>query len=350
MKINKEELLACATEILLAAGESPDGAKIVAENLIRSDSRGITTHGTYLLTPIVDRAKAAGQLSLPTKTSLVLDEAAVAVIDGGNGLGAIAGKFAVNQSIQRASQYGISMVLIRNTNNMGALANYTEMVATEGMIALMGCNAAPAMAPWGGAEAFLGTNPFAVAVYTGKDMLFSADMATSVVARGKIRKAAREGKPIPSEWALDENGNQTTDPVAALKGIILPMGGAKGSAIALAVDIFSGILAGAEHAPNIKSFHVLEGVTGVGASLIAIDIRIFMKLKEFASSMDQYFTQIKSLKKASFASEIFIPGEIEYRKELESKKNGVFLEDQAVDTLNKLLVQVGSKRQLEAVK
>ena len=128
----------------------------------------------------------------------------------------------------------------------------------------MSSNAAPSMAPFGGAEAFTGTNPIAIAMYTGRDLLFSADMATSVVARGKIRQSARRGIEIPGDWALDEHGNPTTDPNEALKGTLLPMGGPKGSAIALAVDILSGMVAGAQHAPDIKSFHDLDGPTGVG--------------------------------------------------------------------------------------
>ncbi len=346
IRVNREELYSCAYEILLAVGENPEGAKIVAECLIRSDLRGITTHGTYLLSPIVNRVNASC-LALPTKISVITDDGAIAVIDGGDGLGAIAGKYAVDLSIKRASQFGISIVLIRRTNNLGALAFYTEMVAKEGMIAMMGCNAAPAMAPWGGAGAFLGTNPIAIAAYTGKDLLFSADMATSIVARGKIRKAAREDKPIPENWALDCDGNLTTDPVAALNGALLPMGGPKGSALALTVDIISGILAGAAHAPDIKSFHSNDGATGVGASLITIDIRKFMDLDAFASTIDAYFTQLKSLKKASFTSEIFIPGEIEYKNELNNNKNGIPLEEKAIETINELLIQLGLSQRLK---
>jgi LDH2 family malate/lactate/ureidoglycolate dehydrogenase len=348
IKVKQEELFACAYEILVAVGENSEDAKTVAECLIRADARGITTHGSYLLTPIVDRVKAV-QLSLPTRTSIILEEAAIAIIDGGNGLGPVAGKRAVELSIKQASKSGISLVLIRNTNNLGSLAFYTELIAREGMIGLMGCNAAPAMAPWGGAKAFLGTNPIAIAVYTGKDMLFSADMASSIVARGKIRKAAREGKSIPNNWALDADGNQTTDPIAALKGALLPMGGPKGSAIALAVDIFSGILAGSSYGPNIKSFHSLEGVTGVGAVLMAIDIQKFVELNKFSSMIDEYFNQLKSMKTASFAKEIFLPGEIEYKKELNSRENGISLDDKTVETINELLGKFGSARHLEAV-
>ncbi len=287
MKIRREDLIDCTYDLLLAAGENPEGARLVSDNLCKADARGVTTHGTYLLTPIFHRVEV-NQLNLPTLPTIVVDSAAVAVVDGGNGLGPIAGKFAADLASERAEQFGISMVLIRNTNNLGSLAYYTELVARKGMLAMMSCNAAPAMAPWGGAEAFTGTNPIAIAIYTGKDMVFSADMATSVVARGKIRQAAREGKLIPGDWAMDAEGNMTTDPNAALKGTLLPMGGPKGSAIALVVDIMSGILAGAEHAPNLLSFHEPTGKTGVGAALIVADIKKFMTLEEFAAAMDEY--------------------------------------------------------------
>lgn len=348
IRINRQDLYSCAYEILLAIGEYPEGAKVVAESLIYSDARGITTHGTYLLTPIVNRIEASC-LTLPTKTTVVNEGGAISVIDGGDGLGPVAGKHAADLSMEQASQYGISMVLIRRTNNLGALAFYTEMIAREGMIALMGCNAAPAMAPWGGAGAFLGTNPMAIAAYTGQDLLFSADMATSIVARGKIRKAAREEKSIPDDWAIDSEGNFTTDPISALSGALLPMGGPKGSALAIAIDIISGILAGAEHAPNIKSFHTAEGKTGVGASLIAIDIKKFMPLDQFASAINEYFSQLKSLKKASFASEIYIPGEIEYRREMESNENGILLEEKAVEIICELLDHFKLKQRLKVL-
>jgi LDH2 family malate/lactate/ureidoglycolate dehydrogenase len=345
MKINRQELYDGAIEVLLAVGETPENAKIAAENFCQADSRGITTHGTYLLTPIFDRVQVH-QLSLPTTPIIVCDNAAIAIVDGSNGLGPVAGKFAVDLAVKRASQFGISMVLIRNTNNVGSLSFYTEMIARQGMVGMMSCNAAPALAPWGGAEAFTGTNPIAVGIYTGKDILFSADMATSVVARGKIRNAVKANKPIPADWALDSDGNPTTDPVAAMNGALMPMGGPKGSALALAVDILSGILAGGEHAPNIKTFHTPSGTTGVGASIAAIDIRKFTDLDQFATTMDGYVQTLKGMKKASFASEILLPGEIEQRREVVSRENGVELDEKAVAILNQLLQKVGSSRRL----
>lgn len=347
MKIKREDLFNCSYDLLLACGETPDNAKLVADNLCTADARGVTTHGTYLLTPIFKRIEV-NLLQLPTLPTIIVDNAAITVLDGGNGLGPVAGKFASEIALERAKNFGISMVLIRNTNNLGSLAYYTEWIAKQGMIALMSCNAAPAMAPWGGAEAFTGTNPIAIAIYTGKEILFSADMATSVVARGKIRQAERQGKSIPMDWALDSEGNPTDDPTAALKGTLLPMAGPKGSAIALAVDILSGMLAGAEHAPNLLSFHSPEGRTGVGATLIAIDIKKFMPLEQFSEEMDNYFQNLKGMKKAKSATEIYIPGEIEQLREKTSNEMGISLDEKAIEVINQFLSKTGSNKYLGA--
>ena len=341
MRIAYQDLFDAAVKILISCGESAENAGIAAENMCRADARGINTHGVYLLGPICKRVKA-GQLKLPTKAVVEKDSGAVAIVDGGDGLGAVAGELALRTAMEKAKQYGVSTVLIKNTNNIGSLACYTETAAIAGMIAIMSCNAAPAMALWGGAEAFLGTNPIAVACYTGNDCVFSADMATSVVARGKIRKAARNNEKIPDNWATDADGNFTTDPNAALNGALLPMGGPKGSALALAADIVSGILSGACYAPNLRSFHTPEGKTGVGASLIVMDISRFQPPVDFARKMEDYRSNIKGLKKARGFDEIYMPGEIEYNREKQSLKEGISIEDSEISNINKLVESIGA--------
>ncbi len=345
MRIDLNRLRAAALEILNACGETGAGADAVADSMITADARGITTHGTYLLTPIYKRVKA-GQLPLPTRAVVDSDSGGTAVIDGGDGLGAIAGKLAVKLAVAKAKANGVATVLIRNTNNVGSLAVYTEAAAKEGMIALMSCNAAPAMSPWGGSEAFLGTNPIAMAVYTGGDVVFSADMASSVVARGKIRKAARNGERIPDNWAMDGDGNFTTDPNAALTGCLLPMGGPKGSAIALFVDIFSGLLSGSRYGQDLKSFHAPEGSTGVGAALTVVNIEHFMPLPAFTALMRGYIGKMKGLKKAKGFDAILLPGELEQGREKQARAEGVSLDDNAVKAINELLENIGSATRL----
>lgn len=346
MKIDANKLHECALAVLLACGESKEGAHTVADSMVKADSRGIVTHGTYLLTPIYKRCNA-NQLALPTNVTVVKDDGAAAVLDGGDGLGAVAGKKAVDMAVEKAKNFGVSTVLIRNTNNVGSLAYYTEMAAKQGAIAFMCCNAAPAMAPWGGAEQFMGTNPTSLAVFTGADLLFSSDMASSVVARGKIRKASRNGQSIPDNWALDQNGAPTTDPDAALKGCLLPMGGPKGSAIGLVVDILSGMLSGSSFAPNLKSFHAPEGSTGVGACLSVVDIKHYMPLKQFTDLIGGYIDKIHSLRKAKGVNQIFIPGEIEQNKEKSSRGSGIELDGKAAAAIDELLEAIGSNLRLQ---
>jgi len=346
MKIPINKLKQATLDILDYLGEVPENAEVIADILIKADMRGVTTHGTYLLKVMNMRVKA-GQLKLPTLTKVVSDSGATAIIDGMDGIGMVAANKAVELAISKAKQYGMGIVLVRNTNNIGSLACYTQKAAEQGMIAIMSGNAAPAMAPFGGAEQFMGTNPIGISV-ASNGVGFTADMASSVVARGKVRKAAREGVDIPKDWALDEDGVSTTDPNKALKGTLLPMGGPKGSALALTVDILSGILPGASYAPNLKSFHVLDGPTGAGVSCIVIDVSRFMELDKFKELMSGYTDSIKNLKKAKGFSEILMPGEIEYRKEEESQNNGVTMTEEQIRALNEILIQADSNIRLES--
>ena len=211
------------------------------------------------------------------------------------------------------------------------------MAANEGMIGITMTNAAPAIAPWGGAEAFMGTNPFSIGVPTFNRNPLIADMSSSVVARGKVRAASRKKIAIPLGWALDENGVPTENPDLALKGTLLPMGGPKGSALALIVDVFAGMLSGSKFGPNVKTFHELVGDTGAGAFCLAIKVAEFMDDNLFEQLINQHLAAYKKVKKAKGVNEIFIPGEIESRKEQESIQNGLEIDPQLMDGLHAML-------------
>lgn len=348
MLVVRECLRKSAVEILAACGESIEGAELVADCLIQSDSRGVSTHGTYLLQTIAERA-AAGMLTLPTKPEFIMNDGATALIDGKDGLGPVAGYLAIKTCIEKTKQFGVGAVLVRNTNNIGALAYYTRFACEQNMVAIMACNAAPAMAPWGGSEALVGTNPVAIAIPTGKTYCFSADMATSVVARGKIRKAARQNTAIPDNWAIDREGKATTDPNEALQGTLLPMGGPKGSALALAVDIIAGLIAGSQFGTAVKSFHTPEGKTGVGVFCITIDVTRFIAVNQFESLIEEYIRSAKSMTKAAGFTEILMPGEFEMRKLQASEEQGIDLELQTITDINTLLAKLGSKSKLEGL-
>ncbi|MGB9905268.1 MAG: Ldh family oxidoreductase [Desulfotomaculales bacterium] len=339
------ELRRVVAEILTSFGESPEGAEWVAGCLVKADMRGITTHGTYLLKPVAERVKV-GMLDLPTRPELIAESGATVLIDGKNGLGPVAAKAAVEACVEKAKKFGVGMALVRNTNNVGSLACYTEFVAEQDMAAVVGCNAAPSMAPWGGAEAFVGTNPLAISFPVGTGYCFTADMASSVVARGKIRKALRQNEKIPASWALDKNGTPTTDPGEALQGTLLPVGGPKGSALALAIDIVSGLLAGSAYGPALKSFHAPEGPTGVGFFCLVFDVGRFMPVEHFKKLLGEYIDSAKGVKKAAGFSEILMPGELERRREQSSKELGVEVDAQTLGVINSLLKEINSQNRL----
>lgn len=348
MKIDPNLLREAAVQILKGLKAGDDEAMIVAEAMVQADARGIDTHGVYLLTLLQGRV-AAGMINIPTKVSVIRDEAATALLDSGNGLGQFVVRRAMATSIAKAALYGIGSCLVRNTNNIGMLSLYSQQAAASGMIGLVMANAAPAMSPWGGADPFLGTNPLSIGIPGGNGFGVLLDMSSSQVARGKIRRAARQNEPLPPGWALDKEGRPTTDAAEALKGTLLPIGGPKGYGLALAVDIIAGLLSGSQYGPDIKSFHELQGPTGVGVFTLAIDIKRFMPYEQFASLVESYLASLKASHKAPGVTRIYLPGEIELEKEKESFERGIEVNEALVDKLNQLLERCGSTLRLEGI-
>ncbi len=346
MKIKAQLLKEAAVQVLKGLNASDDEAEIVAAAMVQADARGIDTHGVYLLT-LLDGRVAAGMINIPTRVSVIMDEAATALLDGGNGLGQVAVRQAMTMSIDKAAIYGVGSCSVRNTNNIGMLSLYSQQAVAAGMIGLVMANAAPSMSAWGGASPLLGTNPLSIGIPGGNGPGVLLDMSSSQVARGKIRRAARQQEPIPSGWALDAEGRPTTDAAQALKGSLLPIGGPKGYGLALAVDIIAGLLSGSQYGPAIKSFHELQGPTGVGVFTLAIDIKRFMPYERFEDLVQSYLSTLKASRKAPGVSRIYLPGEIELEKEQESIQQGVEVNKALADTLNQLLERFGSALRLK---
>jgi LDH2 family malate/lactate/ureidoglycolate dehydrogenase len=210
------------------------------------------------------------------------------------------------------------------------------------MVGMVMCNGAASMPPWGGADAFFGTNPLSIAVPSGSGEPIVLDMSSSLVARGKIRRAERLKESIPPGWALDQNGEPTTDPSEAMKGTLVPIGGPKGYGLAFMVDVLAGLLSGSQFGPNVKTFHQPLGPTGVGVFVMAIDIGRFMPIGQFSKLMQSYGESIRGSRKARGVSRIYLPGEIEFEKEKKGMAEGIELDDAVVKNLNQLLEKVKS--------
>ena len=346
MRVLPDRLKEITVQIVSGLGASHEEAVLVAESLVRADMRGTDTHGVTFLKLLADRVDVR-MVNLPTRLKVVKEDVATGLIDGGNGLGQVAAHRAMTMSIEKAKRCGIGCCLVRHTNNVGFLAFYTLTAAEKGLVGVVMTNAAPSMSPWGGAEALFGTNPLSIAVPGDSEgPTIVLDMSSSLVARGKIRRANRLKESIPLGWAFDEAGTPTTDPAAALKGTLAPMGGPKGYGLALMVDILAGMLSGSKYGPAVKTFHQPEGPTGVGVCCVAIDVERFMPLQEFKGLVRPYIESIRGSKRAKGVSRIYLPGEIEFEKEKTSLEEGIEITSGTAKDLNQLLEKFKSPLRL----
>ena len=340
-----DELSTFSVACLAALGVSAPDAQTVTDNLVYAEVRGHASHGIVRLPVHAKRLVAgvvdpAGRPEIATAPATAQAAAAVGVVDGKNALGPVVGTYAVDRAIEAAEQYGVGVFVARNSNHFGPAAFYSEIASERGLIGIAASNAPPNMAPWGGKDRFLGTNPFSVAVPAGRGSIV-LDMASSLVARGKIILAAQKGDPIPLGWALDPEGNPTTDAAQALLGAVLPFGGPKGSAISLLIDVFSGVLSGAAYGRHLNTLENLSAVQNLGHVFIVLRVDAFIASDEFRRRVDDLIEQLKSSPKAPGVDEILAPGEIERRRIAETGRRGITVTGDVLGQLHDLAESLG---------
>jgi len=227
---------------------------------------------------------------------------------------------------------------VRNSNHFGTAMYYTRRAAEEGCVAILTTNASPAMAPWGGRKKVLGTNPWSIAAPAPTDGgVVVVDIANTAVARGKIYLARNRGEQIPDSWAMDGEGNITTDPTDAINGVILPMAGHKGYAITFMMDVLSGALTGSNTGSRVGGPYEPEKVSGAGHLFIAIDVAAMGSTEDYLDSVGQLIDEVKTTPLAPGNNEIFYPGELEDRNAHHNlTAGGVALPDQTRADLDKL--------------
>ena len=338
--INGEALKRFAASAFTAVGVPEQDAVLVADTLVAADLRGHQSHGVLRLPWYVNRVRS-GVMRPVTQPRVVTDAGAIAVIDGQDGVGQVIAAHAMKEALARAKAYGVGVVAVRNSNHFGAASYYTLMAPAQGCVGMITSNASPAMAPWGGKRAVVGNNPWSIAAPSGRRAPVMMDLANTVVARGKIYLARQEGRPIPLGWAIDRDGRPTTDPAAALAGLILPVGGHKGYAISFMMDILSGVLTGSEFGANVHGPYQAEKRSGCGHLAIALDITRFMPLPEFEARMETLITRVKEVPLAEGFDEVFYPGEMEARSEEQQERDGIPLPDQTLDDLRALAAELG---------
>ena len=339
MNIKAENLRDFSTGILMAAGLNHEEAWLQSDCMVEADLRGIGSHGVSRLYSYASRVKSK-TISSGIEPEIITKAGAVMAVDGKNGAGPWIGRWVIERCIEGAKKEGAFFATVNHGNHFGIAAYYTEYAAHHDMIGITACNADKSVAPTGGAVPMLGTNPLSISVPAGKHPPFILDMATSVVARGKIVLAEKEGRQIPSDWAVDKNGNPTTSPKDAMAGTLLPFGGPKGYGISLFIDILISCLGGALDSRRVNKFwDDFEHPQGIGFFMGAFDISKFTDINIFKQKMDAVIDEFHACPPAPGYSEVMVAGEPEYRNKQRQMKEGITLSDAVYDDLKKLAVE-----------
>lgn len=322
---SQERLQTLIAKLAKAAGVPAEDAGIFAESLVDAEMQGITTHGISRLNIYLQRIQM-GLIAPDAKLVVDRRTGSILSVDAANGLGQVQARRVLDLLFPLAEENGIAAATIRNSQHFGALSYYCNLAAQRGYILLAMTGGEPAMSPEGGCRPFFGTNPIAASFPTGKGFPVKIDLSTSVVARGNILAAQKANAPIPLGWAVDREGEPTTDAQEALLGSVLTMAGHKGYALALMVEVFSSVLSGAAIGPGIGSMYKdLDRKQDVGHFLCLLNIAAFLDVKEFLRRIDGTIDAIKASRRRSGVEEILVPGERSARNKQRSAAHGIAL-------------------------
>ncbi len=332
-KFQPQAMIALTARLAAAAGVSEQDAQIFARALVDADVHGVSTHGLSRLNIYLQRMEK-GLIAGNAELTVDRDGGSILALDAGNGLGQVQAVKALALLKPLARRNGVAVATIRNSQHFGALSYFCNLAADDGMILMVMSSGEPAMSPAGSFEPFFGTNPIAASFPTGKGFNIKIDMATSIVARGNIIAASRKKEPIPEGWALDPQGNPTTDAQQALLGTVLTMAGHKGYALALMIEVFASVLSGASIGPDIGSMYKhLDRKQDVGHFFCLLNIEAFLDLEEFKARMDETIDRIKGSQRRPGVDEILIPGERSARKAAANRAAGIPLAEETLAEL-----------------
>lgn len=334
-----DELREFTQNVMRCAGLSEADSRTFADSLLFAEMRGIGSHGLTRLKTYYRRARE-GLVDAAAHAVIEAQQDSLLLADGCNGMGVLTAMDAMDECIRRASAHGACFAAVKGGNHFGCAAYFAKKAAEQGMIGVAMANGPVAMPAIGGREPVLGTNPLAVAIpAAGREPLI-LDMATSVVARGKVALAAKEGREIPPTWGIDAAGHPTTDPNAVK--CVLPFGGAKGYGIALIIEVLCSCLSGAKNGQTMGSFYDFSGKhQDSGFFVGALNVGGILPEGAFEAAAAALFASVKASARAEGCEEIFIPGEIEQRNYERAAAQGVRLSPAIAAELQALAQECG---------
>jgi LDH2 family malate/lactate/ureidoglycolate dehydrogenase len=327
---------------MAALGLPPPDADTVAELMTEAEVQGSDGHGAIRLAPYARRIRAGG-MNLRPDIRIVKEKAAMALIDGDNGMGHLVMKRAAQVAIDKARQCGVAWVGARLSNHAGPASLYARMVQAQDMIGMYyAVGNANHLPPWGGLDMLLSTNPIAVAVPAGEEPPIVLDMATTVAAYGKVKAKAQRGESMPVGWMIDREGNPLTDPKRAEEGFLMPIGGYKGYGLALVVGILAGTLNGAAMGSETIDFNKdVVSVTNTGQAIVAIDPDAFGDIGEFKQRVDKLIRELRASERMPGVDRIWLPGEQSHAKRLANERDGLALSPALLAQLDQVAGDLG---------
>jgi LDH2 family malate/lactate/ureidoglycolate dehydrogenase len=335
--ISAEELTSWTAGLLEAATFPRPTALMVAESLVAANLRGVDSHGVQLLPYYVEQVER-GDMNPAAEGRVVSESGACLLYDGANGAGQQVATVCCGHAVRLARKHGISIVTARESNHFGAAAYWGQKISGAGMIGIVMCNASPIVAHWQAREPRLGTNPICVSA-PGPWLL---DMATTTVANNRIFKALMNGEEtIPAGWAVDSDGAPTTDTDAAIRGMPMPLGGYKGSGLAVMVEMLCGVLGGGAMSVEVGGIRMQGKPTRVSQTFVAVDAGRFMPVEEFERRVEWLVNTVKSAAPAKGYHEVMVAGDPEWRAEAERRQNGIPLGDGTWHCLTETAVRLG---------
>ena len=336
-----EELTRITRQLLRTTALTNDDADIIADALITSELRNLQGQGQGVrrVSAYVDRL-ANGYLDPTAPFEILKESPALALIDAHNAPGTVVAVKAMRLAVEKAKVCGMGMVLVRHSTHFGSASYSASQALEHGCIGVSMTNAGPEMAPWGGIDPIVGTNPWAVAIPSGDGpdaMPIILDMALTMAGKGMMRWLMRDGRKMPTSWALTAEGRTTDDPAEAMDGALLPMGDYKGYGLSLVTDVLTGVLAGGSFGTVPYSDPARQDVSH---QFLAYDIDWFMDRTHFYRQLSQFIEMVKSSRTRPGVEEILLPGELEWRRMVEKQESGVPLDPEIYDELKAISRQL----------
>ena len=334
VKVDANSLADFTLACFKAIGLNEEKARLCANALMFSELRFHPGQGQGVRRlPAYRERLSKGWIDKDAPFEILKESPALALVDAHNGLGSVIGQKAMALAVEKAKTCGVGTVLVKGSTHYGSSAVHADVALKQDCIGIAMTNAGPEMAAWGGSTAVVGTNPWALAAPTGLGFNVSLDIALTTAGKGMMHWLEREGKAMPGDWALTPEGEETTDPAAAMMGALLGIGQYKGYGLSFMTDVMTGVLSGGAFGltPYAKA-----DKQDVAHSFIAFDIAWFMPLDAFKKRMDAFIAEIKQSKLRPGFLEVFVPGELEHRREIERREQGVKLDAEVFDELASL--------------